>query len=103
MQSVQSQLQGTFEAGFGKELNDFQKKTAFAINNYGGKLNQFQHKAGKFAIKNGVQVFPVHVFTRSVLFNFFYHPTQCEPYEELLVENRKRNPIKKFFENYSKK
>jgi hypothetical protein len=101
MQSVQSQLQGFFEAGNGHKLTKFQKKTAFAINEYKGKLAGYQNKAGDFAIKNGIQVFPVHLFNKAnPLFSFFYHPFKCEPYAGMLEENRSGCVIKTFFEKY---
>jgi hypothetical protein len=101
MQSVQSQLQGFFEAGYGKKLTPFQKKTAFAINNYNGKLAGYEKKAGDFAIKGGIQVFPVHLFNRdSYLFQFFYHPTTCKPYEAMLIKNRQGPKITGFFNKY---
>jgi hypothetical protein len=103
MQSVQSQLQGFFEAGNGHKLTAFQNKTAFAINDYKGKLKSYQKKGGKFAIKGGIQVFPVHLFNReNMLFQFFYHPTTCKPYGNMLVKNREGEVITGFFNKYVK-
>jgi len=101
MQSVQSQMQGLYPPYTGPSLTRFQRKTAYAINDYKGKLEQYQKSAGRYSIKKGVQTFPVHLFPRDdPMFNFFYHPFRCAAYAKMIGENQHADKVKKWFKGY---